>query len=149
MRNGSLWSNFSLKITKGFSWCLLLCIWKHTRNETSVFYFRHCMFSCNFDDKLGPSFHRFVMLCMMGYTKWEHWSLALIEYNTATEFKMWYSKMLSAIELFTSASGEKKHVRFWISIERNEIVIETSHNNFRLYQFLKDVLIRFGAFKFG
>ena len=30
------------------------------------------LFSCNFDDQLSPNFHRYIILCMLVYTKWEY-----------------------------------------------------------------------------
>ena len=49
----------------------LLIVQNIVRNLCNNGVFFLSLFSCNFDEKLSPNVHRFVVLCIMGYTKKE------------------------------------------------------------------------------
>ena len=114
VRNGFLWSNivFVKEVTSHSNikrlqaWSFLVIIWMHTNCATRVFFL--LLFSCNFDiDQLSLNFHRFVI--MLGYTKWEYWSLTItkvVQYpdqgqtfqifpNTQTKIKVLFFTLMS------------------------------------------------------
>ena len=47
------------------------------------------LFYNNFDDQMSQNVHIFVILCMLGYTKWEHWSLKITKDLKLTRLKWW------------------------------------------------------------
>ena len=50
---------------------------KHTHLCNKDIFFLS-LFSCNFDDQLSQNFHRpYYFRHMLGYTKWEYWSLTI------------------------------------------------------------------------
>ena len=54
------------------------CLKAHTICATNVFFLS--LFSCNFDDQLSKQNHIFVVLyIMLGYNRWEKWSLTTIK----------------------------------------------------------------------